>query len=54
MFDVQFGCGTKGGSKGLQALRSTLSMFSVNNRTNMFVYQDTSGPNNNDNVFYLK
>ncbi|XP_018025408.1 uncharacterized protein LOC108680982, partial [Hyalella azteca] len=29
-------------------------MFSVNNRTNMFVYQDTSGPNNNDNVFYLK
>ncbi|KAF2360108.1 hypothetical protein FHG87_009137 [Trinorchestia longiramus] len=51
---LKAGYGTKGGSKGLQALRSTLNMFSVNNRTNMFVYQDTSGPNNNDNVFYLK
>ncbi|XP_046683213.1 KICSTOR complex protein SZT2-like isoform X2 [Homalodisca vitripennis] len=36
-------------SRGLQALRTVLNRFSVNNRKNMFVYQDHSG-----NVFYLR
>ncbi|KAK7862806.1 hypothetical protein R5R35_004159 [Gryllus longicercus] len=36
-------------SRGIQALRSVLNRFSVNNRKNMFVYQDISG-----NVFYLR
>lgn len=36
-------------SRGIQALCSALSGFSVTNRKNMFVYQDV-----NKNVFYLK
>ncbi|XP_049806805.1 KICSTOR complex protein SZT2-like [Schistocerca nitens] len=36
-------------SRGIQALRSVLNRFSVNNRKNMFVYQDHTG-----NVFYLR
>ncbi|RWS24733.1 protein SZT2-like protein, partial [Leptotrombidium deliense] len=36
-------------SRGIQAVRSVLNSFSVNNRQNMFVYQDNSG-----NVFYLR
>lgn len=36
-------------SRGIQALCSALSGFSVINRKNMFVYQDV-----NKNVFYLK
>ncbi|XP_054706833.1 LOW QUALITY PROTEIN: KICSTOR complex protein SZT2-like [Uloborus diversus] len=36
-------------SYGLQALRSVLNTFSVNNRENMFVYQEESG-----SVFYLR
>ncbi|XP_054280353.1 KICSTOR complex protein SZT2-like isoform X2 [Macrosteles quadrilineatus] len=36
-------------SRGIQALRTVLNRFSVNNRKNMFVYQDHLG-----NVFYLR
>ncbi|XP_075219216.1 KICSTOR complex protein SZT2-like isoform X2 [Lycorma delicatula] len=36
-------------SRGIQALRTVLNRFSVNNRKNMFVYQDTC-----ENVFYLR
>ena len=42
-----------GVSKGLLALRSALGMISVNNRSNMFVYQDNSC-SSKDNIFYLK
>jgi hypothetical protein len=35
--------------RGIQALKSVLTRFAVNNRKNMFVYQETSG-----NVFYLR
>lgn len=38
-----------GASRGIQALRSVLNRFSVNNRKNMFVYKDQSA-----NVFYLR
>ncbi|GFR12271.1 KICSTOR complex protein SZT2 [Trichonephila clavata] len=36
-------------SCGMQALRSVLNTFSVNNRENMFVYQESSG-----RVFYIR
>ncbi|CAL1272334.1 unnamed protein product [Larinioides sclopetarius] len=36
-------------SCGMQALRSVLNTFSVNNRENMFVYQESSGK-----VFYIR
>ncbi|XP_023223130.1 KICSTOR complex protein SZT2-like [Centruroides sculpturatus] len=36
-------------SRGIQALRTVLNTFSVNNRNNMFVYQERSG-----SVFYLR
>ncbi|RZF32788.1 hypothetical protein LSTR_LSTR011434 [Laodelphax striatellus] len=36
-------------SRGIQALQTVLNRFSVNNRKNMFVYQDKNG-----NVFYLR
>ncbi|XP_042227057.1 KICSTOR complex protein SZT2-like isoform X3 [Homarus americanus] len=42
----------KVGSKGILALRTILNPFSVNNRKNMFVYEDSSG--NGSNVFYLR
>ncbi|XP_069157334.1 KICSTOR complex protein SZT2 isoform X2 [Procambarus clarkii] len=45
-------CAGKVGSKGIQALRTILNPFSVNNRKNMFVYEDSSG--NGSNVFYLR
>ncbi|KAL3210250.1 hypothetical protein MRX96_037296 [Rhipicephalus microplus] len=43
------GTGRSGISRGLQALRAVLTGFSVNNRKNMFVYQENSG-----SVFYLR
>ncbi|XP_077498941.1 KICSTOR complex protein SZT2-like isoform X2 [Amblyomma americanum] len=43
------GPGRSGVSRGLQALRAVLTGFSVNNRRNMFVYQENSG-----SVFYLR
>ncbi|XP_049514126.1 KICSTOR complex protein SZT2 isoform X2 [Dermacentor silvarum] len=43
------GTGRSGISRGLQALRAVLTQFSVNNRKNMFVYQEISG-----SVFYLR
>ncbi|XP_064625448.1 KICSTOR complex protein SZT2-like [Lineus longissimus] len=36
-------------SRGIQALRTVLNAFSVNNRKNLFVYRESSG-----NVFYLR
>ncbi|XP_047479590.1 KICSTOR complex protein SZT2-like isoform X5 [Penaeus chinensis] len=48
---VKLGAG-KVCSKGIQALRTILNPFSVNNRKNMFVYEDSSG--NGSNVFYLR
>ncbi|XP_039297343.1 KICSTOR complex protein SZT2, partial [Nilaparvata lugens] len=36
-------------SRAIQALQTVLNRFSVNNRNNMFVYQDK-----NENVFYLR
>ena len=46
---LKTGPGKLGTSKGVQQLRIVLSAFSVNNRSNMFVYQEDSG-----NVFYLR
>jgi hypothetical protein len=46
---LKTGPGKLGTSKGVQQLRIVLSAFSVNNRNNMFVYQEDSG-----NVFYLR
>ncbi|XP_048511777.1 KICSTOR complex protein SZT2-like isoform X2 [Athalia rosae] len=46
---LKTGPGRPGLSRGIKALQAVLNRFSVNNRTNMFVYQD-----NNDNVFYLR
>ncbi|CAN7944388.1 unnamed protein product, partial [Ixodes pacificus] len=46
---LNMGPGRSGVSRGLQALRAVLTGFSVNNRKNMFVYQENSGP-----VFYLR
>ena len=46
---LKTGPGKPGLSRGIQALRTVLNRFSVNNRKNMFVYQDHSG-----NVFYLR
>ncbi|XP_064476430.1 KICSTOR complex protein SZT2-like [Ornithodoros turicata] len=43
------GTGRTGVSRGLQALRAVLTGFSVNNRKNMFVYQESPG-----SVFYLR
>ncbi|MPC08798.1 Protein SZT2 [Portunus trituberculatus] len=45
-------CTGKVGSKGILALRTILNPFSVNNRKNMFVYEDKSG--NGSHVFYLR
>lgn len=45
-------CAGKVGSKAIQALRTILNPFSVNNRKNMFVYEDSSG--NGTHVFYLR
>ncbi|RWS15051.1 protein SZT2-like isoform X7 [Dinothrombium tinctorium] len=44
-----FSSGSRTSSRGIQAMRSVLNSFSVNNRQNMFVYQESSG-----NVFYLR
>lgn len=46
---LKTGPGKLGTSKGVQQLRVVLNAFSVNNRSNMFVYQEKSG-----NVFYLR
>ena len=46
---LKTGPGKLGTSKGVQQLRFILNAFSVNNRNNMFVYQEDSG-----NVFYLR
>lgn len=46
---LKTGPGKPGFSRGIQALRAVLTRFSVNNRKNMFVYQDNAG-----NVFYLR
>ncbi len=46
---LKTGPGKLGTSKGVQQLRFVLNAFSVNNRSNMFVYQEDSG-----NVFYLR
>uniref|UniRef100_A0A0N7ZXW0 Protein SZT2 n=1 Tax=Daphnia magna TaxID=35525 RepID=A0A0N7ZXW0_9CRUS len=46
---LKTGPGKLGSSKGVQQLRIVLNAFSVNNRNNMFVYQENSG-----NVFYLR
>ena len=46
---LKTGPGKLGTSKGVQQLRFNLNAFSVNNRHNMFVYQEASG-----NVFYLR
>lgn len=45
-------CTGKVGSKGILALRTILNPFSVNNRKNMFVYEDKSG--NGSHVFYVR
>lgn len=42
----------KGVNKGIQTLKKSLNPFMVNNRKNMFVYEDRSGVGNN--VFYLR
>ncbi|KAL1130343.1 hypothetical protein AAG570_013281 [Ranatra chinensis] len=47
---LKTGPGKSGLSRAIQALRTVLNRFSVNNRKNMFVYQDSSG----NNVFYLR
>jgi len=46
---LKTGPGKPGFSRGIQALRTVLNRFSVNNRKNMFVYRDKPG-----NVFYLR
>ncbi|KAI4483415.1 hypothetical protein M0802_013415, partial [Mischocyttarus mexicanus] len=46
---LKTGPGRSGLSRGIKALHAILSWLSVNNRSNMFVYQE-----NNKNVFYLR
>ncbi|XP_046747125.1 KICSTOR complex protein SZT2-like [Diprion similis] len=46
---LKTGPGKPGLSRGIKALHAVLNRFSVNNRSNMFVYQE-----NNENVFYLR
>ncbi|KAK2589304.1 hypothetical protein KPH14_007855 [Odynerus spinipes] len=46
---LKTGPGRSGLSRGIKALHGVLNRFSVNNRSNMFVYQE-----NNKNVFYLR
>lgn len=46
---LKTGPGKPGLSRGIKALHAVLNRFSVNNRDNMFVYQE-----NNGNVFYLR
>ncbi|XP_047362781.1 KICSTOR complex protein SZT2 isoform X1 [Vespa velutina] len=46
---LKTGPGRSGLSRGIKALHGVLNWFSVNNRSNMFVYQE-----NNKNVFYLR
>lgn len=46
---LKTGPGRSGLSRGITALHGVLNRFSVNNRNNMFVYQE-----NNKNVFYLR
>lgn len=46
---LKTGPGRSGLSRGIKALHGVLNWLSVNNRSNMFVYQE-----NNDNVFYLR
>jgi len=46
---LKTGPGKSGFSRGIQALKSVLNRFCVNNRRNMFVYKDNQG-----NVFYLR
>lgn len=46
---LKTGPGKTGLSRGIKALQAVLNRFSVNNRSNMFVYQE-----NNGNVFYLR
>ncbi|XP_023246457.1 KICSTOR complex protein SZT2 [Copidosoma floridanum] len=46
---LKTGPGKTGLSRGIKALQTVLNRFSVNNRANMFVYQE-----NNGNVFYLR
>lgn len=46
---LKTGPGRSGLSRGIKALHGVLNRLSVNNRDNMFVYQE-----NNDNVFYLR
>ncbi|XP_024942950.1 KICSTOR complex protein SZT2 isoform X2 [Cephus cinctus] len=46
---LKTGPGKSGLSRGIKALHGVLNRFSVNNRNNMFVYQEP-----NENVFYLR
>ena len=46
---LNIGSSKAGMSRGMAALQLILNRFSVNNRKNMFVYQDTQG-----SVFYLR
>ncbi|KAL0121707.1 hypothetical protein PUN28_006892 [Cardiocondyla obscurior] len=46
---LKTGPGRSGLSRGIKALHGVLNRLSVNNRNNMFVYQE-----NNKNVFYLR
>ncbi|XP_043514984.1 KICSTOR complex protein SZT2-like isoform X3 [Frieseomelitta varia] len=46
---LKTGPGRSGLSRGIKALHGVLNRFAVNNRSNMFVYQE-----NNKNVFYLR
>lgn len=46
---LKTGPGRSGLSRGIKALHGVLNRLSVNNRNNMFVYQE-----NNENVFYLR
>lgn len=46
---LKTGPGKLGTCKGVQQLRFVLNAFSINNRNNMFVYQEDCG-----NVFYLR
>lgn len=46
---LKTGPGRSGLSRGITALHGVLNRLSVNNRNNMFVYQE-----NNENVFYLR
>ncbi|XP_012282231.1 KICSTOR complex protein SZT2 isoform X2 [Orussus abietinus] len=46
---LKTGPGRSGLSRGIKALHGVLNRFSVNNRSNLFVYLE-----NNENVFYLR